>query len=76
MPLVDTVDPTDINLALQHAIGVQLQQQLPRDAAAAILNAPYFDPHLTSNERGAAAERADAASRYCNRPHGTDTWTC
>lgn len=67
MALVDTVDPTDINLALQHGIGAQLQWQLPAAelerrldsaayAAAAILNAPFFETDLTPRERSAAEQ--------------------
>ena len=65
MALVDTVDPTDINLALQHGIGAQLRRQLPQAELERRLDAYAY----------AAAEPSDAASRYRNRPHGTDTRT-
>jgi len=77
MALTETVDPTDINLALEHGIGAALQGQLPEAefqnrldaaayAAAAILNAPYYESDLTAEER-AAAERAYLQSPYAIR---------
>ncbi|MBX9918579.1 MAG: hypothetical protein K2Y33_01925 [Mycolicibacterium frederiksbergense] len=77
MALIETIDPTDINLALQNGIGAQLQWQIPAAelecrldaaayAAAAILNAPYFENDLTASQRS-AAERAYADSPYAIR---------
>ncbi|NTY62622.1 hypothetical protein FEG63_24095 [Mycolicibacterium sphagni] len=74
MALINTIDPTDINLALQNGIGAQLQWQLPHAeleqrldaaayAAAAILNAPYYESDLTTEQR-ATAEQAYAQSPY------------
>lgn len=77
MALTETVDPTDINLALENGIGAALQWQLPEVelqirldaaayAAAAILNAPYYESDLTAEER-ATAERAYLQSPYAIR---------
>lgn len=74
MALTETIDPADINLALENGIGAALQWQLPENelqnrldaaayAAAAILNAPYYDSDLTAEER-VAAERAYLQSQY------------
>lgn len=67
MALIETIDPTDVNLALQNGIGAQLQWQIPQAelehrldaaayAAAAILNAPFFEDDLTPTERAAAED--------------------
>lgn len=72
MALIDTVDPTDVNIALQDGIGAQLQSQVPAAelenrldaaayAAAAILNAPLCEDDLNGEER-ASAEHAYAHS--------------
>ncbi len=77
MALIETVDPTDINLALENGVGAALQWQLPEDefqnrlddaayAAAAILNAPYYESDLTAEQR-AAAERAYLQSPFAIR---------
>lgn len=77
MALVEPVDPSHINLALQNGVGPQLQWQIPElelerrldaaaHAAASILNAPFFESDLTAQER-TAAERAYARSPYAIR---------
>ena len=74
MALTEPVDPTDINLTLQNGIGPQLEWQLDAYelerrldaaayAAAAILNAPYYESDLTAEQR-ATAEQAYAQSQY------------
>lgn len=77
MALTETIDPTDINFALQHGVGAALQWQLPAVeleirldaaayAAAAILNAPYYEDDLSAEERR-TAEQAYAQSPYAIR---------
>lgn len=77
MALTETVDPTDINFALENGVRATLQWQIPEIelqqrldaaayAAAAILNAPYYESDLTAEER-AAAERAYLQSPYAIR---------
>lgn len=74
MALIRPVDPTDINLTLQNGIGPQLEWQLDAYelerridaaayAAAAILNAPFYEADLDAAER-AAAEEAYAQAPY------------
>lgn len=74
MALTEPVDPTDINLTLGNGIGPQLEWQLDAYelerrldaaayAAAAILNAPFYEADLSPAER-AAAEQAYAQAPY------------
>lgn len=67
MALVQTIDPTDINIALENAFGERLRWQLDRAeydarldeaayAAAAVLNRPYYEDDLTPEERTAAEQ--------------------
>ena len=76
MALVETVDPTDINLALANAFGDRLGWQIDRGelesrldeaayAVANILNRPYYEDDLTD------AERAEAAALYEAQPYTT-----
>jgi hypothetical protein len=77
MAVVETIDPTDINLALGQAFGPAMAWQMDSIewesrldeaayAVAAILNRPYYEADLPHDER-AAAER-----RYREQPYAID----
>lgn len=68
MAVVETVDPTDVNLALACAFGPALAWQMDSSewesrldeaayAAAAILNRPYYEADLSPEERSAAEKK-------------------